>query len=211
MSSLDETMQGLRRRLDVKNAVRDATLGRARELTRLSANSIRASHRGDFEQARALLVQARELASEMRAAVADHPDLYYTGYTQDALKELAEAHITYAIIRDDPVPSADELQMEPPAYLNGLGEAMGEMRRHVLDLIREDKLDRAEAVLSIMDEAYWHLVSIDFPSAITSDLRRTTDMVRGVLERTRADLTTSQEGARLRDALKRFEERLGAS
>lgn len=210
MSSLDDIVHGLRQKLEVKNAVRDATLGRSRELIRLSANSIRASHRGDFDQAQALLSQARDLAREMREAVADHRDLYYAGYTQDALKELAEAHITYAIIRDEPLPAADTLQIEPPAYLNGLGEAMGEMRRHVLDLIREARLERAEAVLTIMDEAYWHLVTIDFPSAITSDLRRTTDMVRGVLERTRADLTTSQEGARLRDALQRFEERLSA-
>ncbi|MHB0875735.1 MAG: haloacid dehalogenase [Anaerolineae bacterium] len=211
MSSLDDIVLGLRHKLEVKNQVRDATLGRSRELTRLSANSIRASHRGDTELAQSLLAQARDLAREMREAVAGHYDLYYAGYTQDALKELAEAHITYAIINSEPLPTADELVIEPPAYLNGLGEAMGEMRRHALDLIRQEKLQRAEAVLAIMDEAYWHLVSIDFPSAITSDLRRTTDMVRGVLERTRADLTTSQEGARLRDALQRFEERLGAS
>jgi translin len=209
LSDLDDIVHGLRERLEVKNQVRDATLGRSRELTRLSANSIRASHRGDDEQAKGLLGQARALALEMRQAVAGHFDLYYAGYTQDALKEMAEAHITNAIITGEPLPTPDQLVIEPPAYLNGLGEAMGEMRRHVLDLIRLQKLDRAEAVLAIMDEAYWHMVSIDFPSAITSDLRRTTDMVRGVLERTRADLTTSQEGARLRDALQRFEERLG--
>lgn len=211
MPGLDDIVRELRERLEVKNQVRDATLGRSRELTRLSANSIRASHRGDNEQAQALLAQARTLALEMRQAVAGHYDLYYAGYTQDALKEMAEAHLTHAIIFGEPLPTPDELVIEPPAYLNGLGEAMGEMRRHVLDLIRLQKLDRAEVVLAIMDEAYWHMVSIDFPSAITSDLRRTTDMVRGVLERTRADLTTSQEGERLRDALQRFEERLGES
>ena len=208
LSSLDDTVQSLRHKLEVKNQVRDATLNRSRDLVRLCANSIRASHRAEFAQASALLQQAEALAAEMRLAVVDHLDLYFAGYTQDALKEYAEAHITYAIITGAEMPRPEALKVEPPAYLNGLAEAMGEMRRHVLDLIRLERLERAEQVLGIMDEAYWHLVAVDFPSAITGDLRRSTDMVRGVLERTRADLTTAQEGLRLRQALQRFEERL---
>lgn len=198
----------MRERLEVKNGIRDDTLNRSRDLIRLCANSIRASHRAEFGQALALLEQANALATEMRDAVSSEPDLYFAGYTQDGLKEYAEAHITYAIIADQDIPTPQALEVQPAAYLNGLAEAMGEMRRHVLDLIRLEKLGRAEQVLAVMDEAFWLLASVDFPAAITGDLRRSTDMVRGVLERTRADLTTAQESLRLRRALAQFEERL---
>ena len=208
MPGLDSIVQSLREQLEIKNEVREATFNRSRNLIRLGANSIRAAHRAEFQQARELLQQAGTLASEMCRAVAGHPDLYFAGYTQDALKEYAEANITYAVITDEPVPTPEALQVEPPAYLNGLAEAIGELRRHVLDLIREEKLARAEQVLAVMDEAFWLLVTVDFPSAITGDLRRSTDMVRGVLERTRSDLTTAQGSTRLREALQQFEERL---
>jgi len=115
-----------------------------------------------------------------------------------------------AVVTEAPIPDAQALGVEPAAYLNGLAEAMGEMRRHALDLMRQDQVERAEAVLAIMDEAYWQLVTVDFPDAITGHLRRNTDMVRGVLERTRADLTTSQEQLRLRQAISRFEATLNA-
>ena len=206
--SLDNIVRSLREQLDAKNQVRDATLDRSRNLIRLCANAIRATHRAEFERTQELLQQASTLATEMRQAIAGYPDLYFAGYTQDALKEFAEANITYAIITDRPLPTPETLEVEPPAYLKGLAEAMGELRRHSLDLIRQDRVERAEYVLSIMDEAYGLLATVDFPSAITGDLRRSTDMVRGVLERTRADLTTAQEQMRLREALRQFEERL---
>jgi len=207
---LDTIVQALQEELETKNRVREDTLTRSRELIRLCANSIRATHRADFESARALLEDAKTLASEMRQAVAKHQDIYFAGYAQDALKEFAEANITYAIITGQPAPAPEALGVEAPAYLNGLAEAMGELRRHVLDLIRKDEMARAEHILTIMDEVYWLLATVDFPSAVTGGLRRSTDMVRSVLERTRADLTTSQEQARLRAALIRVEAKLDA-
>jgi translin len=140
--------------------------------------------------------------------VADYADLYYAGYTQDALKEFAEANITYALITNRPLPDPDELGVEYAAYLNGLGEAAGELRRHVLDLIRHGDLERGEEILSMMDDIYGVLVTIDFPNAITGGLRRTTDMVRGVLERTRGDLTMSLRQEKLQQALRDFEEKV---
>ena len=210
MHDIAAIVQALQQELETKSSVRDHTLGRARELTRLCANSIRATHRAESKQAEALLRDAKRLASEMREAVAEHQDLYFAGYTQDALKEFAEATITYAVVNDRPVPDPLSLGVEPPAYLNGLAEAMGELRRHVLDLIRKDLMQRAEHILAVMDEVYWLLVTVDFPDAVTGGLRRNTDMVRGVLERTRADLTTAQEQALLREALAQFEARLDA-
>jgi translin len=208
LENLETITEKIRTNFEAKNRVRDETLRLSRELIRHCANAIRATHRGEFENATGLLATAKALASEMVHGVADYADLYHAGYTQDALKELAEASITYALITNRPLPDPDELGVEYAAYLNGLGEAVGELRRHVLDLIRHGELGRGEEILSMMDDIYGVLVTIDFPNAITGGLRRTTDMVRGVLERTRGDLTMSLRQEKLQQALRDFEERV---
>ena len=210
MENLNVIAERIRRNFEAKNAARDEALRRSRELIRYCANSIRATHRAEFEEASQLLATAHQAASELVECVADYPDLYYAGYTQDALKELAEASITYALITDEPLPDPDDLSIEYAAYLNGLGEAVGEMRRHVLDIIRRGQIERAEEILVAMDDIYAVLVTIDFPDAITRRLRRTTDMVRAVLERTRGDLTMAMRQDKLQEALRAFEERVNA-
>ena len=208
MDNLESIIETIRVNFEAKNAARDETLHRSRTLIRYCANAIRATHRAEYDEARQLLATARESAAEMVACVTDYPDLYHTGYTQDALKELAEANITFALITGHPLPGPDDLGVEYAAYLKGLGEAAGELRRHTLDLIRRGETERAEHILSLMDDIYGVLVTIDFPDAITRGLRRTTDMVRGVLERTRGDLTTSLRQEMLQEALQSFEERV---
>ena len=210
MENLDAIAERIREAFEAKNAARDEALRRSRELIRRCANTIRATHRAEFEEASQLLATAHQAASELVECVADYPDLYYAGYTQDALKELAEASITYALITDEPLPDPDDLSVEYAAYLNGLGEAVGEMRRHVLDIIRRGQIERAEEILVAMDDIYAVLVTIDFPDAITRRLRRTTDMVRAVLERTRGDLTMAMRQDKLQEALRAFEERVNA-
>ncbi len=210
MENLEVIAERIREALEAKNAARDEALRRSRELIRRCANTIRATHRAEFEEASQLLATAHRAASELVECVADYPDLYYAGYTQDALKELAEASITYALITDEPLPDPDDLSVEYAAYLNGLGEAVGEMRRHVLDIIRRGQIERAEEILVAMDDIYAVLVTIDFPDAITRRLRRTTDMVRAVLERTRGDLTMAMRQDKLQEALRAFEERVNA-
>jgi len=211
LENLEVIAERIREAFEAKNAARDEALRRSRELIRYCANSIRATHRAEFEKASQLLATAHQAASELVECVADYPDLYYAGYTQDAMKELAEASITYALITDEPLPDPDDLSVEYAAYLNGLGEAVGEMRRHVLDIIRRGQIQRAEEILVAMDDIYAVLVTIDFPDAITRRLRRTTDMVRAVLERTRGDLTMAMRQDKLQEALRAFEERVSAN
>ncbi|NLN79613.1 MAG: haloacid dehalogenase [Armatimonadetes bacterium] len=183
--------------LDETNRVREQALQASREVIRLSANSIRASHREDFDEACELKSQARAKVEETKALLADKLEIYYTGYVQDAQKEYAESELTHAIIREKPFPTNTELGVEPAAYLNGLAEAIGESRRHVLDVMRLGDMERAERILTIMDDVYYTLITFDYPDAVTQGLRRQTDMVRGVLERTRGDLTLLQEQRRL--------------
>jgi translin len=188
--------------LEVKNGARERALADSRATIRNCAHSIRASHRGELEAARDLVAAAGVLVKGTRDALLQpHPDIYWAGYVQDAQKEYAEANITYALIADEPLPDADDLGVEPAAYLNGLGEAAGEMRRYILDIIRHGHAERCESVLRVMEDIYSLLVTVDYPDAITDGLRRTTDLVRGVLERTRGDVTFALQQRQLTEAL----------
>ena len=208
LTSLDTIGERIRTNLEAKNSARDQALHRSRELIRLCANAIRASHRNEFAEAGELLIQARSAASTMIADLDGYPDLYHAGYTQDALKEYAEASITSALIQGRELPEPEGLGVEYAAYLNGMGEAAGELRRYALDALRRSDLETAEAMLAAMDAIYDLLVTIDYPDALTGGLRRTTDMVRGVLERTRGDLTVAARQQRLEEALKSVENRI---
>ncbi|MBI3537263.1 MAG: haloacid dehalogenase [Chloroflexi bacterium] len=208
MQAFDQIADTVRENFQAKNAARDGALAVSRELIRLCALSIRATHRAEVAEAAQLLAQARGLAAKMKQHVAAYPDLYFTGYVQDALKELAEAHLVHAIINDQPIPDPDALGVDYAAYLNGLGEAAGELRRYALDIIRHGNSERCEKILTVMEDIYSLLVTMDYPDAITGGLRRTTDMVRGVLERTRGDLTIAARQEKLERTLKEFEGRL---
>jgi len=210
MDKLDTVIEEIRTTFEAKSAVRDAALQRSRTLIRYCADAIRAAHRGDFGDAEVLLATAGSAAQELVADLQPYPDLYHAGYTQDALKEYVEARAVYAFITGGDLPTPAALGVEPAAYLHGLGEAASEMRRHSLDLMRQNRLERAETIMAIMDDIYSQLIAIDFPDAITSGLRRTTDMLRGVVERTRGDLTTAFRQEMMRRALHDFETRIGA-
>jgi translin len=191
MTTIEQLGDRIRQLLDAKNTARERALTASRQVIRFSANSIRATHRGEYDQAFDLFGRAGDLVADTKQDLGGHADLYWTGYVQDSQKEYTEARVTYALVRGEEVPSLETLGVEMPAYLNGLAEAASEMRRDVLDLIRTGNVDKAGQLLSAMDEIYGVLVTIDYPDAITGNLRRNTDMVRGVLERTRGDLTTA--------------------
>jgi len=211
MNKLGEIVERIRADFNAKNEARDLALRQSRELIRHCANTIRATHRAEFDQATALLSTARQAAAEMVKGVQGYPDLYHAGYTQDALKEFVEASVTFALITDAPLPAPAELNVEPATYLKGLAEAASELRRRILDIIRHGHSERAEQLLGYMEDVYGYLVTIDFPDAITRGLRRTTDILRAVLERTRGDLTTSLRQAQLQTALQSLEAKLSRS
>jgi translin len=206
VNNLNAIIDQIRHDFEAKNGARDIALKRSRELIRYCSLSIRACHRHEFEKARELLVKVDELALQMTSDLADYPDLYHAGYTRDALKEVTEAHLVYALIHHDPLPSPAALNVPNNAYLGGLAEAATEMRRYILDLIRQDRLEEAEGYFVKMDDIYSVLVTIDFPDALTGGLRRQTDIVRGVTERTRGDLTVAVRQRKLERALRDFEE-----
>lgn len=207
MQEFNEIVENARKLYDERTAVRDQALVQARQLTRLSAHTIRAIHRGESEEAQKLLLEARTLVQAIKHDLAGYPDLYYAGYTQDAIKEFAEANLTCALIENRRLPRPDELGIEYVTYVNGLAETIGELRRRCLDILRQGYSEEAERLLNTMDEIYNFLVTMDYPDAITNGLRRQTDLVRGIIERTRADLTLSLREQHLQDALQKFAEK----
>ena len=189
MDNLDSIADQIRQSFSAKDAVREKAIPLCREVIRQCSNAIRAVHRQEFDQAKEMLKSAGNLLAEVEQTIKEYNEFNNTGFVRDAQKEYAEGIITLALVTGKILPNPDELGIGGAAYLNGLGEAVGELRRYLLDSIRGGDLSRGEELLSAMDDIYSVLVTIDFPDAITGGLRRTTDMVRGVLERTRSDLT----------------------
>jgi translin len=179
------------------NAARERAIAQSRHVIRASANAIRAAHRGEREAARAGAVEASRLMAEIMEHVAEHSTLAGAGYVMDAMKEVAEAHLSIAILGDEPLPSPSTLAVAPAAWLNGLAEAASELRRDALDALRRNDVERAEMLLGQMDVIYSELITVDFPDAITGGIRRTTDQLRAVLERTRGDVTFALRQDRL--------------
>ncbi len=172
-----------------KNAAREQALAASRAIIRMSANSIRAVHRGEMEKARSMLDGAKGVRDAAVRALEGHADIYHAGFLHDAQKEYAEARTTLALLSGGSIPAPEELGVEYAAYLNGIAEAVGEMRRMVLDRLRSGQYEGCEEILQGMDDIYSVLVTIDYPAAMTGGLRRTTDQTRGILEKTRGDLT----------------------
>lgn len=205
---LDHVVAEAVAQIEATHATRERALTLSRGLVRQCANTIRACHRGEFDEASALFHEATTTARELRGELADHPNLLYAGYTQDALKEYAEAALVYAFLRGETPPGPAALRVEPAAYLNGLAEAASELRRAILDGLRRGEVARGEALLTTMDDIYSLLVTVDFPDAITGGLRRTTDALRAVLERTRGDMTAALRQEQFVAAMREFEDKL---
>lgn len=197
----DAVAERARAILDAKHQAREVVIGAARKAIQHSAASIRATHRGEYDDARALITQARAAVQSANEAISGYPDIIGAGPLLDARKEYAEATLTLAFVTQTPAPGPEELGVEPAEYLNGMAEAASELRRQILDRLRAGDLESAERMLATMDEVYSVLVTIDYPDAITLGLRRTTDALRAVLERTRGDLTTTIVATRLQSAI----------
>lgn len=192
-------------RFETVNASRDRALNEGRQIIRLAANTIRAIHRNELDEATERLTEAESMLRALVAHLEPYPEIYWQGYVQDAMKEYGEARIVLAMVTGAPIPPPSDLGIEDAPWLNALAEAASELRRELLDALRLGATDRAESLLAVMDDAYDLLVTVDFPDGITGGLRRTTDQFRAVLERTRNDLTLTMTQDRLERALRQAE------
>jgi translin len=186
---LSEIGQQAIEQLTDRNRDREQALAVSREVVRSSANAIRAVHRADFDEARELVQKGAARLKEAEHIRVDNPLIYNAGFMNDARKEFTEANVTLAVISGGPLPRLEDLGVDPSSYLNGMAEVIGELRRYILDRLRSDEVERCQEMMEVMDEIYGVLVTVDFPEAVTGGLRHSTDAMRGVLERTRGDLT----------------------
>ncbi len=208
---LDGLTDDLHRRFDEKTAAREQALPAARRAIRASANAIRATHRGEFDTGRSLIADARARLNEGLAGLEHQPDVRFAGYLLDAEKEYAEACITFALVRGDAMPTTEDVRVGDAAYLNGMAEAIGEGRRFILDLLRLGEVERAERVLADLEDLYGVLVTMDYPDAITMNLRRSTDVARSLIEKTRGDLSIAFVQRDIQAALDEHARRLESS
>jgi translin len=208
IENLDTLSERIHQSFKAQNRARDQALDQARVLTRHCAQAIRAVHRDEWTLAQTHLDEAGRIVKSVTEDLIDFPDLYHAGYTQDAFKEFAEAKIVYALVRGDPLPEPEALDLSPATYLKGLAESVGELRRRCLDILRGGYSENAESLLTYMDDIYDVLVTMDYPEAITLGLRRLTDLVRGINERTRGDITLALRQQQLEKSLRALETRL---
>lgn len=211
MDNLDAIGERIRDNFEAKYAAREQALRLAREIIQASATAIRAIHRSEFPEAQARIEKAGAALDEAKVVLAEHPDIFYAGFIHDAAKEYAEASLTYAIVLGQPLPEPEALGVAYASYLNALGEAAGELRRRLLDQLRHGEVERCERLLDAMDDIYSLLVTMDYPDAMTGGLRRTTDVTRGILEKTRGDFTAAARQRDLEVTLRNFEARVGQS
>lgn len=206
--NLSDLADALRSEFDAASEARERGLALSRTAIRSCGNAIRAMHRYETDKASQLVSDAQTQLDEARDALRPHPALLHAGFVHDAQKELAEARITFALVNGEPLPTPDESRIPAAAFAKGMAEAIGELRRHILDLLRHGELKRCEDLLGAMDDMYYVLVSMDYPDGITFGLRRLTDVARGIIERTRGDFTSSSIQRQLRDALEEHSDRL---
>jgi translin len=202
---LSQIADSVREHLEAKHRAREQALPLTREVIRLSANAIRAVHRREFAAAEALLAKARANLEQTERSLAQHQDIFHAGFVHDAQKEFAEANCSLALIAGRPLPTPEDLGVMGPAYLNGIGETVGELRRHLLDALRQGEIKHCEECLDAMGDIYDVLVTMDYPEAVTSGLRRTADAMRGILERTRGDFTMAYVQRKLEERLSSLE------
>ncbi len=192
----------IRSLLDHRFAAREKAITGSRKVIRASANGIRALHRGEWSRSDDLISEAKRILDEIVGALDEHPELLHAGFVADAAKEYAEATITRAIFQHDAIPGFEDLGIDPVPYLHGLGESVGEMRRRMLDMLRDEKLEEAKSLLQHMDDIVDELATFDYPDGMTAGLRRTTDVARALVERSRSDLTATVVQERLREDLR---------
>ena len=206
--SLEELAEEISASFEAKDRAREEALALTRVVVRRSGAAIRSVHRGEIEKACDLIRQAGVALAEILDLLEEHPDVRYSGLVDGAEQEYAEARIVYSLITEGTIPHPREVGVEMTSYLAGLGDAVGELRRHILDLIRLGRPEEGEVHLAAMEEIYHLLMSFDYPDAVTKGMRRKGDVARSLLDRTRGDLTNAIGQRRLEVQLREVEGRI---
>ncbi len=208
LSRIDEYADAAREQIEQIHLHREAAYTTSRKVVQSASATIKQVHRGEWDEAEVALAQTRELYDQMMAAVEASPEVGLGGFVADAGREYVEAALVTALIRDGELPGPEDIGVESTQWLNGIGDTVGELRRHVLDLIRGSRVDEAEIFLAAMDEMYQTIMSFDYPNSVTNGLRGRSDAARVLVDRTRGDLTNALRQARLEQRMVELAEKL---
>jgi len=211
LNHIDDYAADAREQVEQIHRHREAAYTTSRQVVQSASATIKQVHREEWDDAQVALDETRRLYDQMMDAVAASPEVGLGGFVADAGREYVEAAVVTALIRDERLPGFEELGVPPVQWLNGLADTVGELRRHVLDLVRRELVDEAERFLSAMDEIYQVIMTFDYPNSVTSGLRGRSDASRGLVERTRGDLTNALRQARLERRMAELTEKLGLS
>ena len=204
MHTYKELTEGMLASFEAKDRAREEALKLSREMVRNCSVAIRCVHREDFDKALRLVNEAYLSLQEIRKLLRDHQDVRYAGFVDDAEQEFAEARCTYSLISRHEILTHEDVDVDLVNYLAGLGDTTGELRRHILDLIRTGMPEKGEYFLEMMEEICYLLMLFDYPDAITRGLRRKSDLARSMLERTRGDLTNAMGMDKVANAMRSF-------
>ncbi|MCK5414402.1 MAG: haloacid dehalogenase [Thermoplasmata archaeon] len=193
MDNLDEIAADLEAYLDEKDRVREDMLRRSREILKLSARTIAAMHRGAFVDGDVLRIN--DMAKELKKDLQDHKDIWHSGALENALQEAAEAAIVHSMLKGERLPHPDDLSVTIPAYLLGLCDSVGELRRFTLTALKDGRNEDAERNLVSMDRIYETVSQYHYPKAIVP-VKVKQDQIRGIIERTRGDVAMAIAGHR---------------
>ncbi len=185
---LRKTIESIERELKELEDIRDRVIKESRDIVKISREIIHHIHKREFESTENKLEKLRKIVKNIVDSVKKYPQIYYSGLIYGPLTEYVEAEILYNIVSRDRIPTIEELQVESVPYLLGLGDVVGELRRIVVDSLREGNLEYAEKIFKYMEDIYENLSLLVIPDALIPGLRGKVDFIRKMVEITRADL-----------------------
>jgi translin len=210
--NLEKIVEEVREKLDKRDEAREKVFELNRMAIRLSASTIKAIHRREFGLAEENLSKIKETLGNMVDSLKEVPELLHCGMVNSAFQEYAEAALLMSLTRDGVYASPDEISVPFfDAYLLGLADVIGELRRSALDSVCDGDVDEAVMTLKKMDEILSNLVTLDFPEAIVPGLRHKCDVARNLVEKTRGDIANSVSNEKLIQEIKKLNERLDSS
>jgi translin len=197
LSVLRRDIETVSKILDEKDRVREEAIRFVREIVRMSGDLVSSLHGKNVEDAVKIMASLRARKTEFLSLLSKHPDLLYSGLAYNALSEYAESIIVYHLVVEGRMPSFEEIDVPVPAYLQGLGDAVGELRRHIVELLDSGRVEEATYYFRIMEAVYESLKRLDYPDAITPGLRHKVDVAARLVEDTRVLILTTKNSLRM--------------
>ncbi len=188
MKNLDEVISEIEGRLDEKDEVRELAIKSSRTIARLAGAAIQGMHRG--EDSAAILHETHEEVAKLRSLLDGHPDLFHAGFVENAMQEACESFLVHAILEGEKLPTPKECGVTDTAYLLGLGDVVGELRRFALTALRDGDVASASHSLERMERILDSLMRFDYPTALIA-LKRKQDVARSLIEKTRGEVAVA--------------------